>query len=104
MDKKVKKKSTFSIGDAKVHLGADEVVGCELEMKRCGYATGFVKQDIPIENRVHTLFEGDDVPNVGLGRLETASSFMSICKVSAGSNLLSLFRNSFFLRKLLSIL
>lgn len=80
---------------AKVHLGADEVVGCELEMKWCGYASGLVEQDIPIENRVRALFEGDDIPEVGLGRLERTSYFMSICNVSTGG-LLSLFSNFIF--------
>lgn len=84
---------------ARMHLGADEVVGCELEMVPCGYATGFIISDTPIENRVHAFFEGDDVPDAGLGRPETAKSFISICKVSSIC-LLTLFSNIFILRNL----
>jgi glycerol-3-phosphate acyltransferase len=76
---------------ATMHLGADEVVGCELQMMPCGYATGLIIPDILIEKRVRALFKGDDAPAVGLGRLEMAKSLMSICKVSA-EILLSLFR------------
>ncbi|KAJ4766965.1 glycerol-3-phosphate acyltransferase 3 [Rhynchospora pubera] len=65
---------------ARMHLGADEVVGCELDMDRSGYATGLIKPDVSIENRVRVLFEGGDLPDVGLGRVETAKSFTSICK------------------------
>ncbi|PIA54697.1 hypothetical protein AQUCO_00900929v1 [Aquilegia coerulea] len=52
----------------KEHLGADEVIGIELQVNRFGFATGLVKDDIGlILNRVKVYFK-DEQPTVGLVR------------------------------------
>lgn len=69
---------------AKDHLGADAVVGGELEVGRYGLATGLLKRkEDSVAERVRALFEGGDEPGVGLGRPTSAGSFLSLCKVSA---------------------
>ncbi|KAJ3668957.1 hypothetical protein LUZ60_010907 [Juncus effusus] len=65
---------------AKNHLNADVVIGSELEMRQPGYVTGFIKKDMPIMERVMELFEGDNMPDLGMGRSETVQSFLTLCQ------------------------
>ncbi|XP_050209012.1 glycerol-3-phosphate acyltransferase 5-like [Mercurialis annua] len=64
---------------AKEHLRADEVVGSELIVNRFGFATGFVKGDSFASSRVATVFT-DKKADLGLGRIASSSSFMSLCE------------------------
>lgn len=68
---------------AREHLGADAVVGAEMEVsRRFGVATGFLKrEDSPVEDRVRAVFKDDERPAMGLGRPASASSFLRLCKV-----------------------
>ncbi|KAA8539482.1 hypothetical protein F0562_026174 [Nyssa sinensis] len=64
----------------KEHLRADEVIGSELVVNRFGFATGFVKADIgSLSDSVTKLYE-DEQPSLGLGRQQTGTSFLSLCK------------------------
>ncbi|KAL2611472.1 hypothetical protein R1flu_023164 [Riccia fluitans] len=69
---------------AKEYLGADEVIGSELEVTKGGRATGFLKAPGVCvgENKAAALREklGDLRPDVGLGDRETDHAFMSLCK------------------------
>ncbi|CAN8277011.1 unnamed protein product [Cochlearia groenlandica] len=69
---------------AKEHLGADEVIGPELDVNRFGYLTGFLREtdiDQCNLNRVASFFV-DHKPYLGLGRPVSTSSttFMSLCE------------------------
>lgn len=71
---------------AKECLGADEVIGSEIEVTKGGYATGFVKAPgvlvgVNKENALKAKFV-DDQPDVGMGDRKTDYPFMSLCKVS----------------------
>jgi glycerol-3-phosphate acyltransferase len=69
------------------HLGADEVIGTEIEVNKYGRATGFVKVPagvlVGLQKRiaVKALF-GDETPTVGIGRERIERSFMALCKES----------------------
>lgn len=69
------------------HLGADEVIGTEIEVNKYGRATGFVKVParvlVGLQKRiaVKALF-GDDTPSVGIGRERIERSFMALCEES----------------------
>ncbi|PSR93122.1 Glycerol-3-phosphate acyltransferase [Actinidia chinensis var. chinensis] len=64
----------------KEHLRADHVVGSELVVNRFGLATGLIEEGgDSVSGRVGELF-GDDQPCMGLGRAESRSSFLSMCK------------------------
>lgn len=68
----------------KEHLRADEVIGSELIINRFGFATGFINGDNVdsfISSRVAKVFV-DEKPALGLGRVTSTSSFLSLCKVS----------------------
>ncbi|KMZ64275.1 Glycerol-3-Phosphate Acyltransferase [Zostera marina] len=60
----------------KDHLRADEVVGTELEINKYGYLTGRLKnvgvRALPVD--------GEWLPDMGLGRKTSTSSFLSLCK------------------------
>ncbi|KAK8457654.1 hypothetical protein SEVIR_3G223701v4 [Setaria viridis] len=67
---------------AKEHLGAHEVVGCELEYSRLRRCTGLLRGggDEAVAGRVRTLFAGGNRPDLGIGRSEMARSFLPFCK------------------------
>lgn len=80
-------------------LGADEVVGTELEVNKRGRATGFLKKPgvvvgVHKEEALRRVF-GDKRPDVGLGDRPTDYPFMAVCKVSLLSVFLCCRRSSF---------
>jgi glycerol-3-phosphate acyltransferase len=70
---------------ARAFLGADKVVGTELEVGQNGKATGFmVKPGVLVgDHKKQAVVKelGNEVPHVGMGDRETDFDFMSICKV-----------------------
>ncbi|KAG8085828.1 hypothetical protein GUJ93_ZPchr0010g8337 [Zizania palustris] len=69
---------------AREHLGAHEVVGCELEYSRIRRSTGIVRAvgERAVADRVRALFANGDRPDLGMGRSESATrSFLPFCKV-----------------------
>ncbi|KAL2611377.1 hypothetical protein R1flu_023069 [Riccia fluitans] len=68
------------------YLGADEVIGTEIEVSEGGRATGFVKAPgiLVGEKKAAALRRifSDEEPDVGLGDRESDFAFMSMCKES----------------------
>ncbi|XP_010676594.2 glycerol-3-phosphate acyltransferase 5 [Beta vulgaris subsp. vulgaris] len=65
----------------KEHLGAEEVIGSELDTNRFGFATGLVRNVGSISYRVSKLF-GNEKPSLGLGSSmgSNGTTFLSHCE------------------------
>jgi glycerol-3-phosphate acyltransferase len=79
---------------AREHLGAHEVVGCDLEYSRLKRSTGVVRGGSwrAVADRVRELFADGDRPDLGIGRSEMARAFLPFCRVRIPPALLALYR------------
>lgn len=71
---------------ARDFLGADTVIGTEIQATKSGIATGFVKfpgvlARVVKRNALKAAWKGSNAPDVGVGVCKNDFSFLSLCKV-----------------------
>ena len=71
---------------AKEYLGAEVVVGTEIQVTSSGRATGFVKPPgvllgVHKKNALKAACDGNNAPDVGLGDRKHDYPFLAYCKV-----------------------
>lgn len=75
---------------AKEYLGADEVIGTEIQVSSGGRATGFVKPPgvllgMDKRNALKAACDGKDAPHVGIGDRKHDYAFLAHCTVRASA-------------------